>query len=89
MNKKELKQAINSVCSDLFAECVAASMYSGQPNQDDANAILASIVSARNDFVKRISHQEPGLSPKAYYDDLIKNFNQQAEEIVDQIVSLS
>ena len=29
-NKRKLKRTINYVCGDLFAECVAASLYSGK-----------------------------------------------------------
>ena len=29
-NKKDLKKTINYVCSELFAECVAVSLYSGK-----------------------------------------------------------
>ena len=32
-NKRDLKRSINYICSDLFAECVAASLYGGSPNK--------------------------------------------------------
>ena len=88
-NKRDLKKTINYICSELFAECVAASLYHGQPNEDNVNALLSSILMIQNDYVRRISHPEPGMSNKAYFKDLIKNFNKQASEIVDQIAALS
>jgi hypothetical protein len=41
----------------------------------------------RNNFVRRISHPEPGMSAKAYYKDLKEKFAAQASELLDQLVS--
>ena len=87
-NKKDLKKTINYICSELFAECVAASLYNGKPNEDSVNALLSSILMIQNDYVRRISHPEPGMRPKDYFKDLIDNFNKQTSEIIDQIASL-
>lgn len=85
MNKRDLKKTINYVCSELFAECVAASLYSGKPNEDNTNALLASILNIHSDYLKRVSHSEPGMKSKVYYNCLIKNFNKSVTEIIDQI----
>ena len=87
-NKRNLKRNINYVCSELFSEVVAASMYSSKATEEDVNALLASILVIQNDYVRRVSHQEPGLSPKLFYKDLVNNFNKQVSEIVDQVVNL-
>ena len=63
-------------------------MYSSKATEEDVNALLASILVIHNDYVRRVSHQEPGLSPKAFYKDLVNNFNKQVSEIVDQVVNL-
>ena len=65
-NKKDLKKTINYICSELFAECVAASLYNGKPNEDSVNALLSSILMIQNDYVRRISHPEPGMKQKEY-----------------------
>lgn len=85
MNKRDLKKTINYVCSELFAECVAASLYSGKANEDNTNALLTSILNIHNDYLKRISHSEPGLKAKVYYGHLIEDFNKSVAEIIDQI----
>lgn len=85
MNKRDLKKTINYVCSELFAECVAASLYSGMPNEDNTNALLASILNIHSDYLKRVSHSEPGMKAKVYYSRLIKDFNKSVTEIIDQI----
>ncbi|MBR5729399.1 MAG: hypothetical protein IKX61_04215 [Prevotella sp.] len=87
-NKKDLKKTINYICSELFAECVAASLYNGKPNEDSVNALLSSILMIQNDYVRRISHPEPGMKQKEYFKNLIDDFNKQTSEIIDQIASL-
>ena len=87
-NKRDLKKSINYICSDLFAECVAASLYNGKPSEESVNELLMSIMMIQNNFVRRVSHPEPGLSPNLYFKDLIGNFNKQVSEIVDQIAAL-
>ena len=81
-NKRTLKKTINYICSDLFAECVAASLYSGKP------ALLTSILSIQSDFIRRISHTEPGMKNKVYFQNFMKDFNKQVSEIIDQIGNL-
>ncbi|MCI7309280.1 MAG: hypothetical protein MR536_00270 [Prevotella sp.] len=85
MNKRDLKKTINYVCSELFAECVAASLYSGHANEENVNALLASILNTHSDYLQRVSHPEPGLKPKLYYQHLVKEFNKCVGEIIDQI----
>lgn len=63
-------------------------MYSSKATEENVNALLASILVIHNDYVRRVSHQEPGLSPKLFYKDLVNNFNKQVSEIVDQVVNL-
>ena len=58
MNKRELKKSVNYICSELFAEGVAASLYSQNADKDNINALLTSIITIQNDFVRRISHPE-------------------------------
>lgn len=63
-------------------------MYSSKTTEEDVNALLASILVIHNDYVRRVSHQEPGLAPKLFYKDLVNSFNKQVSEIVDQVVNL-
>ena len=86
--KRELKRSIDYVCSDLFAEAVAASLYGKKINQENLDALLRVILSVHNDFIRRISHPEPRLPAKAYYKVIINDFNTQVNEIVDHIQNL-
>jgi hypothetical protein len=87
-NKRNLKKAINIICESLFAECIAYSLYNGKADDDTVNSILTSIINVNSDFVRRISHPEPGMAPKEYYKRLIADFDKSANEIVDQICNL-
>jgi len=86
-NKRSLKKIINYICSDLFSECVATALYSNK-KQEDVNAVLSAVLILHSDYIRRVSHPEPGMQPKAYYDDLKKRFNAQVSETVDNIANL-
>ena len=87
-SKRDLKRTINYITSELFAETVAASLYNGKPSQEDVDGILSSIVMVNSDFIKRVSHPEPGMKPSTYYQNLIHDFNKQVSEIIDQISNM-
>ncbi len=82
-NKRSLKRFITLFCEELFTECVAASLY-GQ-NRESAEALIFSIVKMQDDFIRRISHPEPGMPANLYFKDLREKFAAQASEIIDQI----
>jgi len=84
-NKRTLKKGIQLVCEDLFAECVAVSLYGPEANRDCAETLLPVIVKMQDHFISRISHPEPGISANTYYKDLREKFTAQVNEILDQI----
>ena len=87
-NKRSLKHIINLICEELFAEAVAASFYGNQPNEENAEAVLSSILRLQSNYICRISHPEPGMEAKQYYKDLREKFSIEADEIIDQINNL-
>ncbi|MBO4486301.1 MAG: hypothetical protein J5734_04105 [Prevotella sp.] len=89
MKRRELKLVVNYVCDELFAECVAASMYCGNPDPNNVEALLVSIAEMRDDYISRISHPEPGMPPKKYFDDLKNSFNERVSEIIDHINNMN
>ena len=84
-NKKSLKHSINLICEELFTECVAASLYGNEKNKGNAEALLFSVVKMQSDFVRRVSHPEPGMKPALYYKRLKEDFLKQVGELIDQI----
>ena len=87
-SKRVMKHQINYICSELFAECIAVALYNKKKEDNNVDAILTSIMVVNNEFIKRVSHPEPGMPPKLYYKDLILGFNKQIDEIIDQISAL-
>lgn len=87
-SKRTLKRTLNYVCSDLFAECMAASLYRGKSEKEDIEALLKSILMLHNQYIKRVSHPEPGLKQKMYYKNLTTQFDKEVAEIVDQIANI-
>ena len=84
--KRLLKQTINLISEELFAEGIAASLY-GQ-NRESAEALIYSSLRMRTDFISRISHPEPGMPAKQYYKKLREDFVAQASDIIDQLNNL-
>lgn len=87
-NKRKLKKIINYICNDLFSECVAASLYGKKEKNEEISAILSSILIMRNNYICRISHPEPGMSPKTYFKDLKEKLNVHITEIIDNIANI-
>ena len=87
-NKRSLKHSINIVCGEIFAEAVAASLYGNEQHQDNAEAVLHSIIHLESNYISRISHVEPGMKLKQYFKDLREKFSKEANEIIDQINNL-
>jgi hypothetical protein len=61
------------------------SLYGTEDQMQQAETLLNSIIKLGTEYLKRVSHPEPGMSPKKYYKDLIDKFTAQAQEIIDQI----
>ena len=84
-NKRTLKKQINLICEELFAECVAVSLYGPENLKENSEALLFSIVKMHDNSIRRVSHPEPGITPKAYFKDLHEKFSAQVSDIIDQI----
>ena len=87
-NKRTLKHAINLIGDELFAEAVAASLYGNAPQKENSEALLYSIIRMKDDYIRRISHIEPGMKADAYFKTLRENFSKEADEIIDHINNL-
>ena len=61
-NKRNLKRNINYVCSELFSEAVAASMYSSKATEEDVNALLASILVSQRLCAPRVASRARTLA---------------------------
>ena len=88
-NKRDLKRTINYVCGDLFTEGIAASLYGENRDNDNTEAILTSILVMHSNYIRRVSHVQPGMPAKVYFKDLKDKFSKEVNEIVDQLNNLA
>ena len=86
-SKKTLKRAIHSICEDLFAEAIAVSLYGAKGQQGNAEALLFSILKLEDEFIRRASHLEPGMTAKVYFKNLTEDFRIQVSAVIDQLNS--
>ena len=87
-SKRDLKRAIHVVCTEMFAECVATSLYGAEKDKEMIDPIFKSVISVHADFIRRVSFPEPGIAAKKYYKFTIDEFNKQVGEIIDQLNNL-
>lgn len=87
-NKRQLKKRVNSICGDLFAECIACVLYA-KVDRENADAVMVDILNIQDDILCRISHVEPGLSAKKFFKKLNDDFQSAIESIVTQIEGLA
>jgi len=84
-NKRTLKRAIHLISDELYGEAVAISLYGTEAQKANAEAHIWAIAKMEDDFIRRISHIEPGMKPKAYFDYLWEQFGAQVSDIIDQM----
>jgi hypothetical protein len=87
-NKRTLKRGIKLICGELFAECVAVSLYGPDSNEENYEALLFSIIKLQDNYISRVGHPEPGMPAATYFKDLKEKFNAEVEDLVNQINNL-
>jgi hypothetical protein len=88
MKRREIKKDINSLCGDLFAECIALLQYENKPNTKDVENVMLTILGMQNDMISRLSHVEPG-STKLFFKKMREDLIARTEDIVEQIKALA
>ena len=53
-NKRVLKQSINVICEELFAECLAKTLYGSDADSKNCEALAYSILKLQSEFISRI-----------------------------------
>ena len=88
MKRREIKKDINSLCGDLFAECIALLQYEKKLDTKDVENVMLTILEMQNDMVSRLSHVEPG-STKLFFKKMRQDLIARTEDIVEQIKALA
>ncbi len=86
-NKRILKKQIKLVCESLLTESIAQSLYDSV-DMANVEALLYSILKTQSEYLCRVSHVEPGMKAKQYFNCLFKDFDNDISSIVDQINNL-
>ncbi len=86
-NKKDLKKAINLMCTDLLIELLGAEQASPTAAKQDIENIAQSILLMRNDFVNRLSHVDK-RQVRQFFTQLDEDLTASTNDIVDQICHL-
>ena len=86
--RRDLKKAINFMCSELFAECVAVMHYQKPAPQADIDNVMMNILNLQDDMLSRVCHVEPGMKPALYFKKLREDMLHGTDEIVEQIKAL-
>ena len=88
MKRREIKKDINSLCADLFAECVALLHYKNKTDIKDVENVMLTSLKLQDDMVSRLSHVEPG-STKLFFKKMREELLTRTEEIVEHIKALA
>lgn len=87
-NRRQLKKTINYIAGELFTECLVNSLYVPGVDKVKADELMGKILVMQDDFIRRVSHTEPG-NVKGFYKKLRENFNNQVNAIIDEIAKLN
>lgn len=80
-----LKKNISNVCELIMAECLAISLYGNEQESENAVNAAYAMVRIERDYRSRVSHAEPGMEPKKYFNKLISDFNKDIQSITEQL----
>jgi hypothetical protein len=76
-NRRRLKKEINNICSDLMLAIV---LQDKPQSTEKLESIVEEILALNVEFVKRISHTEPG-SVRLFYAKLRQEFSEKVQNI--------
>jgi hypothetical protein len=87
-NKRDIKKSINYITGDLFIECLIQSLYVPGTDKQKADKLMGDILTAQDDFIRRISHIEPG-NVKGFFKKLREDMNKKTDEFCDALQKLN
>lgn len=87
-SRKNLKKVISFIVDELATEAFFRS-YDSKAETADWVEIFNRIFALDKDYTMRVSHPEPGLPAKKYFNTLCLSFNEDAKAILDDINELA
>ena len=87
-SRKNLKKVITFVVDDIATEAFLMS-YDVKSDTEAWVNLFNKIFALNNDYIARVSHVEPGMSAKKYFNALCDSFNEDAKALIAEIAELS
>lgn len=87
-SRKNLKKVITFVVDGLATDAFLVS-YDAKGDTVAWVELFNKIFALNNDYVARVSHVEPGMPPKKYFNALCDSFNKDAKAILEEIAALA
>ena len=87
-SRKNLKKVITYIADQLATQAFFAS-YESKAEAAEWVDVFNRIFVLNKEYIERVSHPEPGLPARKYYDTLCISFNEEAKAILDDINKLS
>ena len=87
-NRRTLKKGIQLVTSDLITESYINYLMLKKMDNAGFDAIVEKIADINNDFLARVNHPNGTKEPKlvkAYYKNLIADFNKEVDQIIEKL----
>ena len=87
-SRKNYKKVITYIADQLATQAFFAS-YESKADAAEWIDVFNAIFALNKDYVARVSHVEPGLRARKYFDTLSISFNEDAKAILDKINALA
>lgn len=87
-SRRNLKKTVNYIAGELFTECVVHLNYVPGTDKAKTEELMAEILKMQDEFLRRISHTEPG-NVKGFYKKFYSDFNAKVDECIDAIGKLN
>ncbi|MFA6831112.1 MAG: hypothetical protein WCR36_02415 [Bacteroidaceae bacterium] len=87
-SRRKLKKAVGYALGELLTEAMVFKAYIPKVDVEKADLLMNKIIKTNDEFIKRISHTEPG-SVKLFYKKFGEDFNTAIDEILEDLNSLN
>lgn len=87
-SRRNLKKVITFVVDELATEAFLMS-YDAKGDTEAWVNLFNKIFSLNNDYIARVSHVEPGMPARKYFNALCDSFNADAKVILDEVAQLA
>ncbi len=87
-SRKNLKKVISYIVDELATEAFFLS-YNSKAETAAWVDLFNKVLALNNEYIARVSHAEPGMPARKYFDALCASFNEEAKALLDEIHRLA